>query len=137
MNQLSGELMAETWALAAPFGRFVDIGKKDAFGNSYLPMRPFDRNVTYAGVDLRDLYTHRPDDLRAVLVDVARLVRQRIAVPVRPATVLPISQFHKALQRLKAGDLIGKVVVTLGPDERVVAESELEPTHVALRPDAT
>ncbi|KAL2145167.1 hypothetical protein VTI28DRAFT_7803 [Corynascus sepedonium] len=137
VNQLSGELMAETWALAAPFGRFVDIGKKDAFGNSYLPMRPFDRNVTYAGVDLRDLYTHRPDDLRAVLADVARLVRQRIAVPVRPATVLPISQFHKALQRLKAGDLIGKVVVTLGPDERVVAESELEPTPVALRPDAT
>ncbi|KAK3290831.1 putative polyketide synthase [Chaetomium fimeti] len=137
VNQLGAELMTETWAVTAPFGRFIEIGKKETSSNGYLPIRPFDSNVTFSGIDLRDLYRHRPDVLKDVFADVVGLVQRRVAVPIKPVTVLPISQFQKALQKLKSGDNIGKVVVTLGPDERVMAESNLGPTAVALKPDAT
>jgi NADPH:quinone reductase-like Zn-dependent oxidoreductase/malonyl CoA-acyl carrier protein transacylase/SAM-dependent methyltransferase len=137
VNQLGRNLLTETWALAAHFGRFIEIGKLDAFNNSYLPMKPFDSNVTFSAIDVRDLYQHRPNALKDVFADVVKLVGARVAVPINPVSVLPISQFSKALQKLKAGENIGKVVVTLGADERVVAESNLRPTKVSLRPDAT
>lgn len=137
VNQLGRNLLTETWALAAHFGRFIEIGKLDAFNNSYLPMKPFDSNVTFSAIDVRDLYEHRPGVLKDVFADVVKLIGARVAVPINPVTVLPISQFSKALQKLKAGENIGKVVVTLGADERVVAESNLRPTTVNLKPDAT
>lgn len=52
VNSLSGNLVQETWALIGDFGRFVEIGKRDLLQNSDLGMRPFDRNVTFSGVDL-------------------------------------------------------------------------------------
>lgn len=137
VNSLGGGLLTETWALAANFGRFVEVGKKDAFQNNSLPMRPFDSNVTFSGVDLRDLYKHRPDDVKHIFAEVVGLLRDNIIAPIRPVTVLPISEFAGALRKLKAGDNTGKIVVTLGKDESVVAESALRPSQVALKSDAT
>lgn len=138
INSLGGELMVETWALTAEFGRFVEVGNKDARQNAYLPMRPFDRGVTFGGVDVRALAKHRPHELRAVLADLTRLLGAGVVVPIRPVVVLPISDFPKALSRLRGGESMGKVVVTLGRHERVMAESALRPLEWrGLRADAT
>ncbi|KAK9782147.1 putative Polyketide synthase [Seiridium cardinale] len=137
VNSLTGELMTETWSLCAPFSRFIEIGRKDAFQNSNLPMRPFNNNVTFSGVDLRELYRHRPQDIKETLAELASLIEQKVATPIQPITVLPVSQFAAGLRKLKSGDTSGKIVVTLGQEERIVAESPLDPTKVQLRSDAT
>lgn len=137
VNSLSGEHLVETWALCAKFGRFIDIGKKDAFDNSYLPMRPFDSNATFTSIDLPELFIHRPRELKDVFSEVVGLVQRRVAVPINPVTVLPISEFSTALRKLKSGNNIGKIVVTLGANENVLAESALRPTQVTMNPDAT
>nr|APX43987.1 polyketide synthase [Pestalotiopsis microspora] len=137
VNSLTGELMTETWSLCAPFGRFIEIGRKDAFQNSNLPMRPFDNNVTFSGVDLRELYRHRPDSLKETFGELATVMEKSIATPIQPVTVLPISQFAAGLRKLKSGDTSGKIVIALGEDDRVIAESQLDQTQVALRSDAT
>ncbi|KAL8420676.1 hypothetical protein RB594_003459 [Gaeumannomyces avenae] len=137
VNSLGGELMAETWAVAAPLGRFVDVGKKDAFQNSYLPMGPFNRGVTYTAVDVRELGRHRPEEMKAVFAEVAALMRKRVALPIQPVTVLPISQLAAALRRIRSGEGQGKLVVTLEADDRVVAESDLQASDAQLRADAT
>ncbi|PLB49064.1 polyketide synthase-like protein [Aspergillus steynii IBT 23096] len=137
VNSLGGELLQETWALIANFGRFVEIGKKDALQNASLSMKPFDRNVTFSGVDVRELFEHRPDELRETLSEVVDLLQRNAIAPLKPVTALPISQFATALRTLRSGDNIGKVVVTFGKDERVLAESSLQPTHVELNPNAT
>jgi NADPH:quinone reductase-like Zn-dependent oxidoreductase len=137
VNSLGGDLLAETWGLAAPFGLFIEISKKDAFHNNYLPMRPFDSNVTFSGVNLRDLFEYRPETLREIFSKVVSLVQSRVAVPIKTVTVLPISQFPAALRKLKSGEHMGKIAVTLGQDDNVLAESSLQPTEVALKPNAT
>ncbi len=138
VNSLAGgELLTETWGLCAKFGRFVDVGKRDAFENNYLPMRPFNSNVTYAGIDLRELVKYRPETLREVFSEVVSLTQSGVAVPIKPVTVLPISQFAAALRKLKSADNIGKIVVTLGANESVLAESALQPTQVVLNPNAS
>ena len=137
VNSLGGELMTETWALAAPFGRFVEIGKKDAFQNNSLPMRPFNRNVTYTGIDLRDLYQYRRDDIKDVFTEVVTLLQRGNIQPIHPVDVTPVSQFASALRKLKSRDHMGKMVITLGKNDTVVAETPLRPLNITLKPDAT
>ena len=122
VNSLSGNLLQETWNLMADFGRFIEIGKKDALANSHLGMRPFDRNVTFSGVDLRKYFDQRPDELQECIMDVVNLIEQGVIHPVKPVTTLPISQLATGLRKLQGGQNIGKIVVTLGPDEKVLAE---------------
>ena len=98
---------------------------------------PFDSNATFSGVDLRDLFEHRPETLREIFSKVVSLVQSRVAVPIKTVTVLPISQFPAALRKLKSSEHIGKIVVTLGQNDNVLAESSLQPTEVALKPNAT
>lgn len=137
VNSLNGELLQETWALAANFGRFVDIGGKDASQNSNLPMKPFERNVTFSTLDLRELAKHRPQELREIFAEVVNLLQRGVVVPIGPIKTVPISQFAEGLRTLKSGDHVGKVVVTVGKDEEVLAESALRPSEVELNANAT
>ncbi|KAJ5735327.1 Acyl transferase/acyl hydrolase/lysophospholipase [Penicillium malachiteum] len=41
LNSLAGELLDETWHCLAPYGRFLEIGKKDIQSNKHLEMRLF------------------------------------------------------------------------------------------------
>lgn len=137
VNSIGGDLLIETWALSANFGRFVEIGKKDAFQNNNLPMRPFDSNVTFSGIDLRDLFKHKPEELKEIFAEVVSLLQRQVVVPIKPVTVVPISEFASSLRKLRSGDNTGKIVVTLGKDEKVMAESNLRPSQVTLNPNAT
>lgn len=137
VNSLSSELMTETWALSASFGRFVDIGKKDALLDNYLPMSPFNRNVTYSGIDLHSLHQHHGDALKEIFSEFVNLVQNGVAVPIKSVTAFPISQFPAALRKIKSGDAQGKIVVTLGQDESVLAENDLRPSKVSLGPEGT
>ncbi|KAH5755460.1 hypothetical protein HBI88_210740 [Parastagonospora nodorum] len=137
VNSLGGELMTETWALTAPFGRFIEISKKDAFQNNNLPMKPFNRNVMYTDIDLRDLYQYRQDDVKDVFTEVVTLLERGNIEPIQPVTTTPISQFATALRKLKSGEHMGKMVITLGKDDSVIAETALRPLDVALKSDAT
>ncbi|KIM94801.1 hypothetical protein OIDMADRAFT_172503 [Oidiodendron maius Zn] len=140
VNSLSGNLLQETWALMGDFGRFVEIGKRDLLQNSNLGMRPFDRNVTFSGVDLRTLFERRPEEERECLADLVDLIRRKVIVPIRPVTTLSISQLAMGLRKLQSGQNVGKIVVTMGPDDSVLADflPTLDvPSGRLLRPDAT
>ncbi|KAI0197163.1 putative polyketide synthase [Xylaria flabelliformis] len=137
INSQSGEHLVESWTLCAKFGRFIEIGKKDASENGYLPMRPFDSNLSFISIDLPEFFKYRPRELEGVFSEVVRLIQRRVAIPIRPVTVLPISEFPAALRKLKSGENIGKIVVTLGAVENVLAETTLQPTQVTMKPNAT
>ncbi|CAM1509651.1 Fc.00g033900.m01.CDS01 [Cosmosporella sp. VM-42] len=140
VNSLSGNLLQETWAVIADFGRFVEIGKRDLLQNSYLTMRPFDRNVTFSGVDLRTLFLSKPKEHRECQSEVIDLVNRKVVVPIRPVTALPISQMATGLRKLQSGQNIGKIVILMGTGERVLAEGP-PPLRLSagklLRPDVT
>ncbi|KAK8051824.1 polyketide synthase [Apiospora rasikravindrae] len=137
INSVTGDLMKETWSLVAPLGRFVEINNKDALQNTHLPMTPFERNATFHSIDLRSLAKHHPGELGRIISTFADLAQRRIAVPIKPVSIFPISELESGLRRLRSGENSGKVVVTFGRDERVMAESDLRATRVALNPEAT
>lgn len=122
VNSLSGHLLERTFDVMADFGRFVELGKKDFLQNNYLAMRPFDRNVTFSGVDLRQVFLKRPEAVEESLSEIAALYETGIISPIRPTAKIPISDIESALRKLQTGQNIGKVVLTLGTNDTVLAE---------------
>lgn len=61
LNSLSGELLHESWKCVAPYGKLIEIGKRDLLGHGRLDMAPFVANRSYCCVDIDDFYkTNRP-----------------------------------------------------------------------------
>ena len=60
LNSLAGEAMQRSLGLVKPFGRFLELGKRDFYENTAIGLRPFRHNVTYFGIDADQLPLRRP-----------------------------------------------------------------------------
>lgn len=43
-----------------PFGRFLELGKRDFYENTKIGLRPFRNNITYYGIDADQLLIEKP-----------------------------------------------------------------------------
>ncbi|CAI6339140.1 unnamed protein product [Periconia digitata] len=142
VNCLSGDLLQQTWEVVAENGRFLEIGNKDFRENTFLPMRNFAPNVTFSGIDLRRICAKKPALIRKYLSAISRLIEEGMITPVRPISTIHASEINKGLRKLQTGQNIGKLVITLGKDEKVTVQcpSPLKTslsTPKLLRADAT
>ncbi|KAL1851358.1 Type I Iterative PKS [Diaporthe australafricana] len=114
LNSLSGKLLEATWRCVAPFGRFVEIGKRDIHENSGLPMDVFRRNVSFSSIDMV-LVVEQDRALTGRLIDEAcKLVfGGQIQVPDSLLEV-PFSDVERAFRLIQQGKHIGKVILVPG-----------------------
>ncbi|KAI3396833.1 hypothetical protein diail_11662 [Diaporthe ilicicola] len=114
LNSLSGRLLEATWQCVAPFGRFVEIGKRDIHENSGLPMDVFRRNVSFSSIDMV-LVVEKDRALTGRLIDEAcKLVfGGQIKVP-ESLLEVPFSDVERAFRMLQQGKHIGKVILVPG-----------------------
>lgn len=61
LNSLSGELLHASWRCVAPFGKMLEIGKRDFVGRGMLEMDIFEANRSFLGIDLAQLAVERPE----------------------------------------------------------------------------
>ncbi|KAL8719989.1 MAG: hypothetical protein Q9225_003081 [Loekoesia sp. 1 TL-2023] len=120
LNSSSGEVLRATWSCIAPFGRFIELGKSDINSRNGLPMSPFDKNVTFASVDLGIVMDQAKgimgSTLKAVMALFEDAGHQNLLSPV---SVYKVSDLQKAFRRMQSGDNIGKVVVEMDGDAPV------------------
>jgi NADPH:quinone reductase-like Zn-dependent oxidoreductase len=111
LNSLSGEALRESWRCVAPFGRFVEIGKRDIRSNGMLEMQQFAQNVSFTAVEYEGMLFHNKDLGGRIAADVIELARKGIATAAEPLTIYPYSQIEDALRLMQGGKHIGKVVL--------------------------
>lgn len=58
INTLTGEALRQTWACISPFGRFVELGKKNVLANNRLEMKHFSANSSFSLVNVQVLSSH-------------------------------------------------------------------------------
>ncbi|OIW25172.1 hypothetical protein CONLIGDRAFT_690934 [Coniochaeta ligniaria NRRL 30616] len=122
INSLAGDLLRESWDCLAPFGRFVEIGKRDIISNTRLEMAKFEHNCTFSSVDLTLVAAEQPKTMHRVLMAVMDLLRRDVITPIGPISVVPISEVESALRKLQSGKTSGKLVVDhMSTDEQVKA----------------
>ncbi|MCJ1384009.1 hypothetical protein MMC17_007124 [Xylographa soralifera] len=136
LNSLAGEALRETWHCIARFGRFLELGKKDIFGNTGLDMAPFIRNATFTSVNLLAINLHNVPLASRIFADVMDLVQQGVAKPVHPISVYDYSQVEEAFRFMQVGKHIGKIVLQVN-DEDLVPMIPVNPRPLAFKENAT
>jgi phthiocerol/phenolphthiocerol synthesis type-I polyketide synthase C len=136
LNSLAGESMRRNLRLLRPFGRMIELGKRDFYENSQVGLRPFRNNISYFGVDADQLIAHRPETARRVFRELMRLFADGVLHPL-PHRSFSATDIEVAFRHMQASRHIGKITVTFPRD---FAPSDSRPESfapVALRPDAT
>ena len=119
LNSLSGESLLASWECIAPFGRFIEIGKKDIYSHENLPMFSFANNVTFAAVDIAHFTRHRSKMIRDMLEEVMSLVMEQKLAPAQPLHIYSVSQIAQAFRWLQSGKNPGKLVIDMGKANRI------------------
>ena len=119
LNSLAGDMLRASWDCLAPFGRFVEIGKRDILRNSRLEMSRFDNNLSFSSVDLVAVSKRRPNIMKRLLSDVFELFQNGSVRPVTPITSFDVSQIETAFRSLQGGRGHGKSVIELQTDALV------------------
>jgi NADPH:quinone reductase-like Zn-dependent oxidoreductase len=137
MNSLSGKLLIASWESIASFGRFIEIGRKDIDTRGSLPMFPFIKNTTFAGVDLA-AYIVGEAAKRGMqnLKDVFKMVETGVLRPPYPVTKHPINQTEEAFRLLQSGKSSGKMVLEVSNNVHVPVREGTDGDY-RFRSDAT
>ncbi|MBD3679853.1 MAG: SDR family NAD(P)-dependent oxidoreductase [Rhodobacteraceae bacterium] len=110
LNSLSGEGGARSLAYLGPFGRFVELGKRDFAENAPLHTRALRRNVSYFALDLDEVLAARPEVLRPVLARLAKNLTEKRLQPL-PFRAFPAEDVGEAFRLMRDAGHIGKVIV--------------------------
>jgi acyl transferase domain-containing protein/acyl carrier protein len=121
-NSLTGEAIPASFSVLSPFGRFVEIGKKDLYANQPIGMAHFRRNISYHVVDLVGISEQRPELCGELLAEVLHLHASNAIAPL-PVARFDSSRVVDAFDHMARAKHIGKVVVS--------APAAGEPVNVA------
>ncbi|EMD62135.1 hypothetical protein GGP41_002398 [Bipolaris sorokiniana] len=136
LNSLAGDALRCSWELLAPFGRFIEIGKKDIQANSRIELQPLLRGTSMTCVDLVTMMKCRPQLVKQLTDDTVRLWSEGVVKTAKPTTVSPLSKLVEGFQTLQSGRGTGKMVFVPHADDIVPIVPEQQ-TPFYFKPDAT
>jgi NADPH:quinone reductase-like Zn-dependent oxidoreductase/acyl carrier protein/NADP-dependent 3-hydroxy acid dehydrogenase YdfG len=110
LNSLAGVAMERSLALLSPFGRFIELGKRDFAEGRRTGLGAFRRNISYFAVDADALPRARPALAEALLRDIAARLADGALAPL-PYRAFPAEEAEAAFRQLQASSHIGKLVI--------------------------
>ena len=131
LNSLAGEAINRNLRILKPFGRFIELGKRDYYENTKIGLRPFRNNISYFGVDADQLMSERPALTRRLFGEMMRLFEEGVLHPL-PYHAFEAEDIVDAFRYMQQARQIGKIVITYHHD--------IVPTHTVQAlplPDAT
>jgi phthiocerol/phenolphthiocerol synthesis type-I polyketide synthase C len=112
LNSLAGAAMERSLAVLRPFGRFIELGKRDFFENTTVGLRPFRHNVSYFGVDADQLFAQQPSLATRLFREVIALFDGGAFRPL-PHIVHFAADVDGAFRRMQQARHVGKIVVSM------------------------
>jgi NADPH:quinone reductase-like Zn-dependent oxidoreductase/acyl carrier protein len=110
LNSVAGGAMRAALRLLRPFGRFVELGKRDFLDNTRLGLRPFLHNVSYLGADIDQLLAHDPAAIRRMIGTLTTMFEAGRLAPL-PSLALPGERAADAFRLMQASGHVGKILV--------------------------
>ncbi|OGM50472.1 putative polyketide synthase, partial [Aspergillus bombycis] len=136
LNSLSGESLIKSWECIAPYGRFIEIGKRDILSNTKLPMIQFAKNTTFISLDLGSLAKDRPAACVSALSEILALVVEGKLQPPSPIATYGVGEMEKAFRQMQGGKHHGKLVIEMRRDDPVMTMLKPKP-NAFFDPNAT
>jgi polyketide synthase 5 len=110
LNSLSGPAQRAGLELLSFGGRFVEIGKRDIYGDTRMGLFPFRRNLAFYAVDLALLTLTNPRTLRRVLETVFQKIADGV-LPIPETTHYTLHDGATAVRVMSAAEHTGKLVL--------------------------
>ncbi len=110
LNALAAEAIPMGLSCLAESGRFIEIGKRDIYQNSKLPLFSLRRNASFHVIAMDAIFAGDEDLTRELLKEVVDLVKEG-ALTALPFRTFPACRVDAAFRLMAAGKHIGKVVI--------------------------
>jgi NAD(P)-dependent dehydrogenase (short-subunit alcohol dehydrogenase family)/acyl carrier protein len=111
LNALAGEAIPMGLSCLAPFGRFIEIGKRDIYQNSRIPLWPLRQNASFHVIAMDAIFGGDEERTRDLLETVADLI-EREAIHPLPYRSFPACRVDTAFRLMAQGKHTGKVIVS-------------------------
>ena len=125
LNSLSGESITSNFSILKPFGRFLELGKRDMFEHTSIDLFPFRNNLSYFGVDLGQMMRFRKEEFQKMfgltMLDFAAGHYQPC-----PVKTFGLADVGKGFEHMARARHIGKIVITT---DHPVNESDSDLTN--------
>jgi NADPH:quinone reductase-like Zn-dependent oxidoreductase/SAM-dependent methyltransferase/acyl carrier protein len=135
LNSLAGQALVKGVACLAPYGRFLELGKRDIYQNSRIGLWSFRKNLSFHAVDLAGITLDRLEEARTLLEKLFALLDEGSLHPL-PHRVFPVTRAGDAFRAMAQGKHTGKLVISMNP-EAVPAAPRTEPPAPRFSADAT
>ena len=129
LNSLAGEAINRNFQVLKPFGRFLELGKRDFYENTHIGLRPFRNNISYFGIDADQLMQERPELTQRLFKEMMALFQAGVFHPL-PYTTFDANQVVDAFRYMQQAKQIGKIVVTY--DNGIYAKAPMKDSQPEL-----
>ncbi|KAF2644242.1 putative polyketide synthase [Massarina eburnea CBS 473.64] len=116
VNSLVGDLMHASWSCIAPFGRFVEIGKRELIDAGKLDMAAFLKSCTFTAFDLSEFFYAEDKAYRDIFYGlISRVMKLYRAGKIQPPPIatFDVADMAQAYRYFNNKDRIGKVVISM------------------------
>ncbi|KAM5491840.1 Mycolipanoate synthase [Microsporum canis] len=116
LNSLAGKLLHASWQCVAPFGRMIELGKRDFLSNGHLNMAPFLENRSFIGFDLGQRHALDAETCEETSRRYRWWYDQKRISPIRPVKVYDAAEVVDAYRYMQQGSHMGKILIRIPQD---------------------
>lgn len=138
LNSLAGEAINKNLRILRPFGRFLELGKRDFYENSRIGLRPFRNNISYFGIDADQLMVEKPQLASRLFKDLMKVFEEGALRPL-PYRCFNATRVEEAFRYMQQARQIGKILITFdelpriaNPEPQTSRTQELDPNGCYL-----
>ena len=135
LNSLAGEAIPMGLSCLAEFGRFIEIGKRDIYQNTRIPLWPMRRNASFHVVAMDAVFSGDEQLASQLLREIAELVEVGALSP-PPFRSFPACRVDGAFRLMAQGKHVGKVVVAFA-EAFIARRAEPLAPSFAVQPNGT
>jgi len=110
LNSLAGEAMIRSLDCLKPFGRFLELGKRDYFANRHVGLRPFRNNLSYFGIDADQLLSNHRSIVERLFAELMEKIAAGELTPL-PYRIFEAEDAAGAFRLMQRSGHIGKILV--------------------------
>ncbi len=123
LNSLAGEGIDQSLRLLRPYGRFLELGKRDFYADNSIRIRPFRNNISFFGIDVDQFIKDRPDLGRRIFSEIMEHFRNGDWTPLQYSLYASDEAEH-AYRAMQQSRHVGKIVIE--PPARTKGSAETE-----------
>lgn len=112
LNSLYGQAALKSLGLLKPFGRFLELGKRDFYADNPLFLKAFKDNLSYHAIDVDELLGWRPKLAGEIFPKLLGELESG-QLKLQPYTVYPALLAGRAFSDMRASAHTGKLVISL------------------------